>query len=412
MQLSLPGTHGSSTTHPGWAAPGGTASASLRRVATSASPDRRRSMAISRPSWRPGERASARPCSPVRPPGPGSASTGSASPGSASPGSAGTGSASTGRHATGSVKLARYWIQSQTTRSRARSTSVALSAPKTGPRAAGMSTAPGPRSFATGRMSMCMAAPGPGADGTGEPGARENLRDAPGKARRHDVDAADPRYLEDLLDDFRAHRQPLIGYLVGRDAAQPPADLVRDPQARDVALHVLQRPQRSDRPDTGEDLAAPVQPEVADIGHPARERGHVEDELGLRELRAGGHLLAEPGRAEAGRRGERVLDRTDVPVRRRVQRAPGQQPPLVAHGAGGPHELDAVQVEHGLGVRVVAEPRVVAGHQDHVEDAEGGGGQQVGLERDPVAVAAGDLHDRLDARGQGEEAARPVGQPG
>jgi hypothetical protein len=178
-----------------------------------------------------------------------------------------------------------------------------------------------------------------------------------------------------------------------------------------LLLHVLQRPQGADRPDPGEDLAAPVQPEVADVGHPACERGDVEDELRLRELRAGGYLLAEPGRAEAGRRGERVLDRPDQPARRRVQRAPGQQPPLVAHGAGGPHELDAVQVEHGLGVRVIAEPRVVAGHQDHVGDAEGGGGQQVGLERDAVAVAAGDLHDRFDARGQGEQAARPVGQP-
>src|SRR5215468_11359563 len=313
MQLSLAGTHGSSTTHPGWVAPGGAASASFRRVATSASPERRRSMAISRPSRRPGERPSTWPWSPARPAGPGSAST--------------------GRHATGSAKLPRYWIQSQTTRSRARSTSVAPSALKTGPRAAGTSTAPGPRSFATGRMSMCMAAPGPGADATGEPGAGENLRDAPGKARRHDVDAADPRYLEDLLDDLRAHRQPLIGHPVGRDAAQPPADLVRDPQAGDVALHVLQRPQRADRPHPGEDLAAPVQPEIADIGHPARERGDVEDELGLRELRAGGHLLAEPGRAEAGRRRERVLDRPDQPARRRVQRAPRQQPPLVAHGA-------------------------------------------------------------------------------
>src|SRR5215470_656136 len=204
MQLSLAGTHGSSTTHPGWAASGGAASISLRRVATSVSPERRRSMAISRPSWS-------------------------------------SGSASTGRQATGSVKLLRYWIQSQTTRSRVRSTPVALSAPKTGPSAAGMSTAPGPRSFVTARMSMCTAAPGAGADRAGEPGAGENLRDAAGEPRRHDVHAADPRYLEDLLDDLRAHGQSLVGHPVGRDAAQPPADPVRYPQARDVAPHVLQR---------------------------------------------------------------------------------------------------------------------------------------------------------------------------
>src|SRR5215468_9718826 len=293
MQLSLAGPHGSSTTHPGWAASGGAASSSLRRVATSAWPERRRSMAISRPSWRPWETRPAGPGSPVCSAG------------------AGPASASTGRQVTGSVKLLRYWIQSQTTRSRARSTPVALSALKTGPSAAGMSTAPGPRSLVTARMSMCTAAPGSGADRAGEPGAGENLRDAAGEPRRHDVHAAHPRYLEDLLDDLRAHGQSLVGHPVGRDAAQPPADLVRDPQARDVAPHVLERPQRADRPDPGQDLAAAVEPQVADVGHPACERGDVEDELRLHELRARRHLLAEPGRAEAGRRGEGVLDRPD-----------------------------------------------------------------------------------------------------
>src|SRR5215831_3505853 len=392
MQLSLAGTHGSSTTR--WPASGGAASNSLMRVATSVSPLRRRSMAISRLSCRPWERSLAWPCS----------------PGCSRAGAAGPGSASTGRHATGSAKLSRYWIQSQTTRSRARSTPVAPSAVNTGPSAAGTSTAPGPRSLVTGRTSMRMAAPGarPGR-GLAQPRPAEDLWDARLETRRHDVDTADPRDLEDLLDDLRAHRQPLIGHPAGRDAPQPPADLVRDPQARDVAPHVLERPQRADRPDPGQDLAAAVEPQVADLGHPARERGDVEDELRLHELRARRHLLAEPGRAERGRGSERVLDRADEPGRRRVQLAAGQQASLVAHGPGGPHELDAVEVEHRLGAGMVAEPRVVAGHQHHVGDAEGGGGQQIGLERDAVAVTAGDLHDRFDARGQREEAARPVG---
>jgi hypothetical protein len=247
--------------------------------------------------------------------------------------------------------------------------------------------------------------------GPGQSRAVENLRDAVLESRRHHVDTADPRDLEDLLDDLGAHRHSLIGHPAGRNALQPAADLVRDPQARDVAAHVLQGPQRADRADPGQDLAAPVQSQVPHLGHPACEGGEVEDELRLHELRAGGDLLAEPGRAEPGRRRERVLDRSDEPVRRRVQLAPGQQPPLVAHGAGGPHELDAVEVEHRLGVGVVAEPRVIAGHQEQIADAQRGGGQQIGLQRDAVAVAAGDLHDRFDARGQREEAPRPVGQP-
>src|SRR5262249_20823234 len=244
----------------------GTAISSLIRVATSTSPQRRRSMASSRPSCR-------ADCA-----GPGSA--GVSSPGA---GAVGPGSASTGRQATGSVKLLRYWIQSQTTRSRARSAVLALRALKTGPSAAGRSTAPGPRSFATGRTSICMVAPAcPGDAGAGRPRGgrlcrpgpvpcrpgeartRENLGDALLEARRHDVDAADPRDPQDLLDDLRAHRHSLVGHPVGRNAAQPAADLVGDPQARDVAAHELQRPQGANWPDPGQDLAALVQPAVPD----------------------------------------------------------------------------------------------------------------------------------------------------
>src|SRR5215469_7889388 len=197
---------------------------------------------------------------------------------------AGAGSASTGRHVTGSAKLWRYWIQSQTTRSRARSTGLALSAVKTGPSAAATSTAPGPRSLVTGWTSICMVAPDPRA---GQSRAGEDLRDAALEARRHHVDPADPRDLQDLLDDLRADRHSLIGHPAGEDAAQPVADLVRDPQAGNVAAHVLQSPQRADRPHPGQDLAARVQPQLPHLGHPARKRGDVEDELRLHELRAG-----------------------------------------------------------------------------------------------------------------------------
>ena len=76
---------------------------------------------------------------------------------------------------------------------------------------------------------------------------------------------------------------------------------------------------------------------------------------------------------------ERVRHRADQPVRRGGQGPAGQQPAVVAHAAGGLHQLHAVQVEHRPGLRVVAGPRVVAGHQQHVPDAQRGRAEQVGL---------------------------------
>ena len=52
-----------------------------------------------------------------------------------------------------------------------------------------------------------------------------------------------------------------------------------------------------------------------------------------------------------------------------------------------------VEVEHGLCLRMVAQLRVVAGEAQNVVDAEHSGAQKVGLERDAVAVAAGQLED-------------------
>ena len=52
-----------------------------------------------------------------------------------------------------------------------------------------------------------------------------------------------------------------------------------------------------------------------------------------------------------------------------------------------------VQIEHRLGLGMVAQLGVVAGQAQNVVDAQHGGAQQVGLQRDAVAVAAGQLED-------------------
>jgi hypothetical protein len=71
----------------------------------------------------------------------------------------------------------------------------------------------------------------------------------------------------------------------------------------------------------------------------------------------------------------------------------------------------ARRAESRLGRRVVAGSGMIAGHHQDVRNAERGGAEQVGLQRDAVAVPAGHLHDRLKPGGQRGQAARPAGQP-
>jgi hypothetical protein len=203
----------------------------------------------------------------------------------------------------------------------------------------------------------------------------------------------------------------LGGGPVGRYVFEPAVDLIRYVHAGHLVAHEVQGPPGPDRADAGQDGAALGQAQVADLRHPLGEGRDVEDELGLHELGTGRDLLAQPLGPEPGRRGERVLHRAQEALRRRVEPPPGQQDVLVAHGPQGPQQLDAVQVEHRLGPRVVAELRVVAGHDQDVADAEGTGAEQVGLQCDAVAVPAGHLHDRLEPSGQHGQTARPAGQP-
>jgi hypothetical protein len=68
-------------------------------------------------------------------------------------------------------------------------------------------------------------------------------------------------------------------------------------------------------------------------------------------------------------------------------------------------QLDGVKVEDALGLRLVAVGHVVAGQAQYVADAHRRRAQQVALDGDAVAVAAGDLEDGLvaGARQQGAD---------
>ena len=83
---------------------------------------------------------------------------------------------------------------------------------------------------------------------------------------------------------------------------------------------------------------------------------------------------------------------------------PERNDPAVAHAADRLQQRHAVEIEDGLGRRLVARLHAVAGEAQDVGHPHGGGTQHVALDGDAVAVAAGDLHDHGIARA-GQQAA-------
>ena len=86
--------------------------------------------------------------------------------------------------------------------------------------------------------------------------------------------------------------------------------------------------------------------------------------------------------------------------RRAADLAAGRQFGRVAQEARGLQQLARIEIEHRLGVGLVAGRRIVAAQHQQIAHAGGGRGHQVALQGDAVAVAAGELKDRLDALGR------------
>ena len=58
--------------------------------------------------------------------------------------------------------------------------------------------------------------------------------------------------------------------------------------------------------------------------------------------------------------------------------------------------ISADQIQHVLSVRMIADLGVIAGHTQKVLDPAHRAAQHIGLNRDPIAMLAGHLHNRLD----------------
>ena len=141
--------------------------------------------------------------------------------------------------------------------------------------------------------------------------------------------------------------------------------------------------------------------------------GPVAD-LQLEEARARAGLHQRALDAVLDRRGGGVLHRADEQPRRGLERPSGEVAALGQHARQG-DELGAVEVEDAPGLGLVARRHVVAGEGDEVLDAVHRGADDVGLQREAIAVAADELHDRLDAallQGDGHRERRGVGVGG
>ena len=128
----------------------------------------------------------------------------------------------------------------------------------------------------------------------------------------------------------------------------------------------------------------------------ARHPG-IHAELGWHELRPGRDLGAQRARAPVGRWVHGHVGGADEKPRLARDGLAVGQFAAVAHGAGGLDQAAGIEIEHRLGLRLVAGLGVVAGQAQEVAHAAGGRSHEIGLQCDAVTVAAGELEYGLDA---------------
>ncbi len=136
--------------------------------------------------------------------------------------------------------------------------------------------------------------------------------------------------------------------------------------------------------------------ELLRLLHEGDELLRLEDSLRLEILRAGRHLalhlhqLGVDGIAAGGN--HRALGELRRLAHQLVSAqilALLQQPHRIEQGNG-------IKIEHRLRVRMIAHLRVIACQRQHILDAEHRRAEKIRFQRDPVAVTAGKLEDRIE----------------
>lgn len=148
-----------------------------------------------------------------------------------------------------------------------------------------------------------------------------------------------------------------------------------------------------------------------DLLHKTAQAGGVHHHLGLEEAGSGLLFAPDPGAQSAPAGGLGIGGGAGE-----ERRGPIRQLPLhrILAGIEGPHELQQphrFQFIHRPDPRLIPGPHRVTGEAEQVADAEGVGAEQVGLEGDAIAVAAGHLQHGLNAGLQQQAAHRQAAHP-
>src|SRR6185312_5230285 len=220
------------------------------------------------------------------------------------------------------------------------------------------------------------------------------LGDARVLAERDEVKAGHAGQRERVRGQFEGELEARLLLVGGRLDALDDGGGDLDP--RDLRVDEAQRARRAQDRDRRDQRRV--------IGEPdrLRARDEVLEHLGpvadlqLQEAGSGARLHEGALHAVLDRRRPGVLDGAEEQPRRGLHRPSGEVAPLGQHARDG-EELRAVEVEDAAGLGLVTRRHVVAGEGDHVLDAVQRGADDVGLQREPIAVAADELHDRLDA---------------
>src|SRR5438445_7565053 len=136
---------------------------------------------------------------------------------------------------------------------------------------------------------------------------------------------------------------------------------------------------------------------AADLDEPPTERREVEHRLRLQEFGTRRDLLKRLREVRLHGLRERGGRRADQHLRGLLDLVAGQEARLIAHPHGHLQEADPVEVLDIHRVRVIPLLRIVPAHEDEVLYADRHRAEHIGLQRDPIPIAASDLHDRLDA---------------
>ena len=209
--------------------------------------------------------------------------------------------------------------------------------------------------------------------------------------------AGDARHVFQLLHELGTDRLALGAGIIG--GVEAGDDVVGDDGAEQLLAHPARGPGRRDRADADQELHARCEAEVDQALAVAAHDVDIHAELRLHELHSGFGLGDEPFRLPVRGWVDRRVRRPEQHLCRAVDFGAGRQRALVAHALGHGEQRGGVVVEDGLRIRLVAGRRIVAAQHQEAGQAQRQRSKQIGLQGQAVPVAAGHLHDRLDAAG-------------